>query len=221
MCTLLSTTSCKPSPQCHSLWFHFHFGVCLFFLTILCSLQGSSFPDQGSNLWKLGVLTTGPPGNSPEVLYFFFNFCPPSRWVLPGESSSGGPNILLGNTIPVQEGRSQPQKSWEATVFCPEIRNTILWGQRHSLEVDLSAHLKAQTGCSDGCSRKRGCVCALFLMTAVVGEGLACPSRPRHRAHLAGWSCFALLPGRGAWGRAGSERAGVRSAHSSPCVSLV
>ena len=37
---------------------------------------GSYFPDQGSNRhplqWKRGVLTTGPPGNSPGMPFFFF-----------------------------------------------------------------------------------------------------------------------------------------------------
>ena len=129
-----------------------------FFLTILYSLQGSSFPDQGLNLWKLGVLTTGPPGNSPEVLFFFFNFIflPLPDGSFRVSPAPEAPNILLGDTIPVQDGSSQPQKSWEATVLCPEIRNTMLWGQRHSLEVDLSAHLKAQTGCSDASSGKEG-----------------------------------------------------------------
>ena len=40
----------------------------LFFFFFLWQLVGSSFPDQGSNLfplqWKLGVLTTGPSGES-------------------------------------------------------------------------------------------------------------------------------------------------------------
>ena len=158
MCTLPSITSCKPSPQCQTLWFHFHFGVCLFFLTILCSLQGSLFPDQGSNLWKLGVLTTGPPGNSPKVLYFFLIFVPLPDVSFRVSPAPEAPNILLGDTIPVQEGSSQPRKSWEATVFCPEIRNTILWGQRHSLEVDLSAHLKAQQDVVMAVLERGGCV---------------------------------------------------------------
>ena len=51
-------------------------GFCFVFLTTLCSLWGSLFPDQGSNLWKLGVLTTGPPGSSPEVLLLILFFSP-------------------------------------------------------------------------------------------------------------------------------------------------
>ena len=42
-----------------------------------CSAARGIFPDQGLNprplYWKLGVLTSGPPGKSGCVSFFFFN----------------------------------------------------------------------------------------------------------------------------------------------------
>ena len=47
-------------------------------------LTGSQFPNQelnpGAQQWKCGILTTGPPGNTPlssflfQLMFFFFNF---------------------------------------------------------------------------------------------------------------------------------------------------
>ena len=56
--------------QTHSIGKHIHNSTALFWLSIK-QHEGSQFPDQGSNLcplqWKHRVLTTGPPGKSPEI----------------------------------------------------------------------------------------------------------------------------------------------------------